>query len=571
MNNLNILLNPISKDVFLRFPIVFFFIVSTFIFAVFENHSIYVFEEDIQERVLFYFVVSIPFFTSLYLFTEKRKKSKNYAIFFTIFSIIVLYHIIYSSLDSFVFLFIASIISLMFSAFLSKNSNNNAIFDFNLHGLYSISFAFLSSAILALGILAIVASLDFLFSFSFFKDNLEDIYLFISTVIFPTLILSHIPKEYEIYKESIEIKKALLILIKNILTPLVFIYTLILYAYFIKIVFLYELPKGEMSWIISIYLCLAIFLKIFLSVVMQKNLLLTVLDKNFLITLILPVAFLGLAIYTRIEQYGITEPRYALIVLFLWFISIFVFTIFKRQFCIKTSFASLFTLLLFASLSPFNATNVSTKSQISRFENILLENEMLKDNQLLANKKDLSFDTRVQVSSIVSYFTNTQAKKDFFNNYFDTNFKNQDEVLRYLNVKYASESSKNSEDFYLPIFNLHDIALPTKGYDFVVNLNLAKDKKSIFYEQKSFDIELKDNKIFIDLEENLFEVDLALLLENLKEKKIQEFNKDNYKELLIVQNKKSSEIKLLIKYFSTIKKNKKDMITYIEAVLFVKK
>ncbi len=183
--------------------------------------------------------------------------------------------------DSILFYFGVVLLSLIFSNFIFIKSTNQAILYFYLEGKYSVLIAFLSCLILGFGIKAILLSLEFLFRY----NNIEDIYFFIVSIISPALILSNIPKNIDILKKEIQL--TWLILIKYILIPLLFVYIVVLYAYFIKITVLQELPKGDLSWIICTFLTLCIFVKMFLTSIKQQNFLVKFFDKYFIYSLIL--------------------------------------------------------------------------------------------------------------------------------------------------------------------------------------------------------------------------------------------------------------------------------------------
>lgn len=565
MVNLKKIFSSISKDVLLRFPIVFVFMFMCLIFAFFENHSIYIFEEQIQERVLFYFTLFIVFSTSIHLFLENMQRNKTSKIFFSIFTIgLGLYILLFVNLESFIFLFLASIISLVFSAFINKNSTNQSILKFNLDCIYGISFALLCSVILSLGIFAIVVSLDFLFGISFFKDNFDDINLFIFIIIFPILVLSSIPKKISFNKKEIKLRNSILILIKNILSPLVFVYTLILYAYFFKIVLLQELPKGDMAWIICVYLSLIILVKIFLVSIPKHNIFTKIINRYYLQALFIPIIFLSISIFTRVKEYGLTEIRYALILFLVWVIFIFAFTFIKKEFSIKINFISLFMLLFFASIPPFDATTLSIKSQIGRFEKILIDNNMLKEGLIIPNGQKLSLKTRADISSLVDYLTSNKAGKKELNNFLNKDFNNQDEVLKYLKVKYLSTYNINNK-FYKPVFNVQNIAISTKGYEFVSGINLSEQSKEISF-NKPFSVKLENSNLFVSIKEEVIKINLQEFLKKLKNKNIKSFDKSNYKNLIIEREKNSIKIKLFVLYFSN---NKKDEIKYLDAFLMI--
>ena len=195
---------------------------------------------------------------------------------------------------------------------------------------------------------------------------------------------------------------------------------------------------------------------------------------------------------------------------------------------------------------------------------------MLKDDRLKKKKKQLDYDTRVQISSLVRYLAGSVSRIKYLNTHFSTNFKNRAEVLKYLNVKYTRKPLKSKDDLYLPVFDLQNISISTKSYDFVTNLNIDKNSKTVAYGNKTFDIKLEANTVLIEFKKRLLKIDLDTFIKSLKQEKIKEFNKNNYKKLIIKRENGDMKLKIFIKYFATTKDDKKQEITYIDALVLLK-
>src|ERR1019366_1190611 len=99
--------------------------------------------------------------------------------------------------------------------------------------------------------------------------------------------------------------------------------------------------------------------------------------KGFYIVLMPAIVMLWLATWKRVAQYGITEPRYFLVVLSLWLAGIALYFTFSRSRSIKLIPASLCAVALLTFAGPTGAFTVSRASQVNRLRNLFKRNELL--------------------------------------------------------------------------------------------------------------------------------------------------------------------------------------------------
>ena len=113
------------------------------------------------------------------------------------------------------------------------------------------------------------------------------------------------------------------------------------------------------------------------------------------------------------DQYGITERRYFLIILSVWLASIAVYYAFTRSRSIRVIPISLAILAFATFAGPWGAYAVSASSQMGRLESILVRNEMLRDGTLEAPVRELSFEDRRELSAIARYMVETHGTARF--------------------------------------------------------------------------------------------------------------------------------------------------------------
>src|SRR5690606_34732880 len=118
-----------------------------------------------------------------------------------------------------------------------------------------------------------------------------------------------------------------------VLIPLATIYLTILLAYEIKLIAEWSLPKGIVSSLVlgyAVYGILSILL-VYPIRYDEGNRWISTFSKWFYLLLIPLIVVLALAVWQRVDQYGITESRYVLIALSLWLAGITIYFLTDRQ------------------------------------------------------------------------------------------------------------------------------------------------------------------------------------------------------------------------------------------------
>lgn len=281
--------------------------------------------------------------------------------------------------------------------------------DFNSMALTHFKFAFTSvlfAAVLSAGCASIIAAIDILL----FKVN-GDVYgytLAIIWIFFATLYyLSLLPRfnspeegEKDYARQAASCPRALEVLISYIAIPLVAAYSLVLTAYFLKILFTRQWPVGQLGPMILAYS--AAGLLVFILASLLQNRCAAFYRKVFPKALILMVIMQLISVYIRLDAYGVTESRYY----------VFLFGVFSLVCGIVLSFKpvthnGVIALLAagFAVLSvlpPVDAFTVSRVSQITRLESMLIAEGVLADGNITP-KENVSMELRRETTSILNY------------------------------------------------------------------------------------------------------------------------------------------------------------------------
>ncbi|MBI2281417.1 MAG: DUF4153 domain-containing protein [Bacteroidetes bacterium] len=225
-----------------------------------------------------------------------------------------------------------------------------------------------------------------------------------------------------------------------ILLPLLGLYLIILYSYGVKIISLWDWPKGIVSYLITCVAVLGIFnfLLMFPYAKQEGNSWIKWTTKAYYFILIPLVVMLFIAISMRLNDYGITINRYIIYLLGIWLSLVCIYFIIGKT-NIKFIPVSLFTVIVLMSFGPWSMFSVSEKSQANRLKHILEENNFLKDGKIV-NEQTLVIDTNYNRETFVPQ--NQQLLNDSLKNEIKS-------ILDYLDDYHGFNSIKNwyAQDF----------------------------------------------------------------------------------------------------------------------------
>ncbi len=175
-----------------------------------------------------------------------------------------------------------------------------------------------------------------------------------------------------------------------ILIPLLLIYAVILYFYSFKILIHWQLPRGWVSYLILAYSMVGILALLLVHPLKEANAKswVKIFSKAFYYTIIPLVALLFIAIFTRILEYGYTEPRYFVLLLALWLLSVVIYFISNKKATIKFIPVSLFLFGAFAMIFPYiNAFSVARRSQRTELLKVLNQQKLLDNGKINFEQK----------------------------------------------------------------------------------------------------------------------------------------------------------------------------------------
>ncbi|WP_298505331.1 DUF4153 domain-containing protein [uncultured Maribacter sp.] len=584
-----------AESAFKRFPItlVWSILGSLYCMSIVGDSSLDLFED--KSNVLLTLSLGISWLIGIQFFVEQFKNKKKWLwLKVVVLALLGLFYWYYPSvyhytqnpiyLTRFFLYLIAGHLFVLFAPFLVKWDKNAYWNYLNLTGV-AITRSLFFSGILFLGLVLALIAIEALFDINIKRRRYGQLFIFCLGIVNTWIYLADFPKNV-MQNTTIQLNKAIEVLVKYILIPLVILYLLILYAYSAKIVIEWELPKGWVSYLVIALSVLGYVIQIIINPI-QKSIKSWTINRFFpwFYLLLIPLnILLFVAIFRRINDYGITENRYFVLAIAIWNVAMIAYILLSKKKALRTIPISLFAIAIFSSFGFWGAHSVSNASQTRQFEEIFNKvkenNNTASQSELYQLKSILTFlEERKKVTNLNSV---TQLNiEDFREEGYEYNtfgYLNKYKIWKKLDIKLDSASLTNnasSNRIYYNKSNYSNVKLSTSiaDYDYFTYLNYYNTNKTI--DAGVYDILLDMNTIEIDIytkKDSLKHIRIPIkqkLLE-LSEKTDNLNNLDDSNFNFTTENK-TMKINLFLSEVSfNIKTDKKITFTSFKAFLFIK-
>jgi hypothetical protein len=358
-----------------RFPLEMLITLTGTISAMMLLERDYNEDETLLLRILLCSNLGLVLLLSTTVFEEAHSLSKKSRVVVKLIGLLLLAGI-YFLLDPideevngfrFGFLAVAFHLLVSFAPFVGRGSVEG-FWEYNKLLFIRILTAGLYSGVLFAGLAIAIASTDALFNLKVDGKIYGHLFIFVAGIFNTAFFLAGVPDHWKELEETQLYPKGLKIFTQFVLIPLATIYLTILLAYEIKLIAEWSLPKGIVSSLVlgyAVYGILSILL-VYPIRYDEGNRWISTFSKWFYLLLIPLIVVLALAVWQRVDQYGITESRYVLIVLSLWLAGITIYFLTDRQQNIRVIPMSLCLIALLAVIGPQSASSLSARSQVNR-------------------------------------------------------------------------------------------------------------------------------------------------------------------------------------------------------------
>ena len=315
------------------------------------------------------------------------------------------------------------------------DSGPNGFWDYNRKLFLRSLQTMLYTGTLYLGATLALLAIDHLFGVDVNTRVYENVWWFLACTFSTVFFLAGFPRVF-VQPESIDdYPRGLKVFTQFVLLPLVTIYLVILYAYLFKIIFTAHWPSGWVSWLVLGFAVAGIFALLLIYPLRKEeaNLWINSYARFFYLALFPLIVLLWIAIWKRIQAYGVTEWRYYVMVLGIWLAVMAGYFVFSVRKDIRLIPASLCLLALLTLWGPWSASVVSLDAQRGRLQGILEKNGLFAGGKVQRAKADPSLEDRKAISSIVSYLIDMhgiRVLQPWFVNNLDS-LKHDSQVLGY--------------------------------------------------------------------------------------------------------------------------------------------
>jgi len=231
------------------------------------------------------------------------------------------------------------------------------------------------------------------------------LFFFVAFGLHPLIFLAGAPSDFKQLDAARDCPAGLRVFSQHVLLPLVALYVAILLAYMGKILVTGTWPSGWISYLVSGLAVVGIFSLLMVHPERMRS------DRNwidhyalaFWIAVLPSAGMVGMALWLRVQQYGITENRYMLGLLAAWLAGTAAHRVATRARDVKSIPLVLAVLGVATFAGPWSPYAVAERSQVGRIKRILDEHGVLDESALATSSLEIPFEEWQQVEEAVAY------------------------------------------------------------------------------------------------------------------------------------------------------------------------
>ena len=387
------------------------------------------------------------------------------------------------------------------------------------HIVKTLTFSGFISLVFLGGILLCVAAFYFLiYTFTPISEIIFTVVSFAFFILFINLFLSQMPKD----NEKNEIPKAFKYIVLYAAFPIYLLLLLILYIYLGKILITFDMPGGQINIFASLAMLFYVFFYLTVPQYEEYSVGNKIISywKKFGGYLMFPIIIAqGVAVYIRVSAYGLTEARWASILMSCMGIVFIVLSLIKDGKYVKYAFAALALTALVSTVTPLNIFDFPVYRQTARLESILTRNGML-DGGVVSPGENISDGDKQDIVNIYSYLYRKEKAPDYIKGNFENSvgfdFYSISINPEYNTMKYYNGSSQLPKSIDISEYNRQEnfsqhyrkegqterIILAVNGDEYDITdkiFALAKDRENEKYtSSEEISIQIGDNiKVYI--------------------------------------------------------------------------
>jgi hypothetical protein len=338
---------------------------------------------------------------------------------------------------------------------------------YNVKIWWGASFSLICTVVFLGGLCLALTAVDALFNVNISDKWYAYLATFWGILFAPLFFATNIPAQSQLGEEQENNYTILRVFGQYVLLPILVVYLLIFYAYGLKIIINWELPKGWVSLLTLVYSFGGLFIYFLLHhfFTTKTTKIATFFGRYFFYSELPVVALLLAAIFRRTVDYGITENRYFLWLGGFWLLGISLYMIMTKGKSFRPVLVSFACMALFSIVGPWSAVNVSECSQMHRLEKLLTKQEWLKKGCAPDSAQIQQAVTDYQqVQDIEDYFSRKKNRVDSFSSDIDSLCEKFEHWYENDYLEYA-DNTEQGASAYFEVTTKEEQPLKISGYD----------------------------------------------------------------------------------------------------------
>lgn len=470
--------------------------------------------EEVISRIIMILALSFPVALSLNLLGERYPQNRKLkSITFSCAVVMLLLYftfwlkkIEYVTVSRYTGYTFAFYLAFLFIPYLFKKEEDT-------FGLYVIQLfikfcvTYLYSLTLYLGLALILFTINRLFNVKISSKLYFDFWLIIAGIFAPVYFLAELPEPSPDYAEDQrdDYPNVLKILFLYFLIPIISVYTVILYAYFAKIIITRTWPSGLVAHLVLWYAFFSTLLIFFISPLRSENRIAGSFAKLFPRFVLPLLVMMFVAIGKRIEAFGITENRYYVLVAGLWLTVWMLYSCFVKQPRHIFLPLSLSIIMILAVTGPWNSFTVAKFSQNKRFVGLLNQYELLEKDQIIP-RSDLPEGVKREICELLFYFNKNHSLQEMKLLPKDFELKDTERIFGFAYSRRYRSDREDSPEYIRYLVEDDRFILPIDGYEILADINATSSREisnqkgvyriSYFNQDKRLTITKNEKKLY---------------------------------------------------------------------------
>ena len=329
--------------------------------------------------------------------------------------------------------------------------------------------------------------------------------------------------------------KFIYVLFEYILMPIMIALTLVLLIWSVRVAFQgIDVSFNRLSGIASSYVIIGIWLHIMVSKHQTK--LAYFYKKAYPFAGILILIFQAWALFVQINKFGLKTAEYSFLMIWIFASIAVLLLIFSKDKAYGNISIVAVVIAVIWVLPILGYQDITFNSQLNRLEKILIAEEILVDNKIIAKDEELEYIKRGQITDAVDFISYSQ--KTNTPNWFKKDLSDEKVFKDTFGFEKTYGVYEEDEEYSSSNFRLNTDVIDISDYSLSLNIDLnegIESIKSFKGEKGEYSIETKNNdkgipnievkfedKTIIqkDLEEYLSELFIKYPLEETREKEL---------------------------------------------------